>query len=131
MAKTQRRERHSRVGMLGHKVADKLAKTRHLPSHGVHGASGIFMRRRERGINTRPPQSDESMSAPTLLWRAKREGISQLEWDRHADFMRAHWDLEDLRKAFKWDYDGIPVAEAVPFWGKDVPGLDYSYRQNE
>lgn len=122
------KERESGLGALAHRLADTVARTRHLPSTGVGGFYGIMMRRRERNTKSLPPRSDGTMPAFSLRYKARVMGCSALEWNRHADWMRANYP-PDVLAAYGLDYDDTPFDKARPDWGVDVAGLDYSYRR--
>ena len=130
MAKQHRmlREHEGGLRYLAHKAADKVAKTRHLPSDGVPGAYGIFMRRRERGTRSLPPRSDATMPAPSLRYRAKRRGCDERVWIRHWAYMRETYGPKVLAH-YGNDYDDTAWEDVGPDWGEDLPGIDYSYRR--
>ena len=127
--KAERKREHERgVRALGHRLADKFAKTSHLPSAGVGGFYGVMMRRRERGTASLAPRADNTMPAFSLRYKAKVMGCSFSDWQRHWAFMRESF-APNVLAHYGLDYDDTPFADARPDWGVDVPGIDYSYRR--
>ena len=123
-----RKEHERGIRAIAHRVADKVAKTKHLPSDGVPGFYGVMMRRRERGTNSLPPRADRTMPAFSLKYKEKVMGCSEKEWLRHANWMILNNPVEKLNN-YGEDYANAWLSDARPDWGEDVPGIDYSYRK--
>lgn len=126
--KTRVKEHEKGLGAIRHRVADKLATTYHLPSAQVKGFYGVMMRRRERGTASLAPRADNTMPAFSLRYKAKVMGCSFAEWQRHWAWMRESFDPRVLLH-YGLDYDDTQWDDVRPDWGKDVPGIDYSYRR--